>query len=128
MKRILQLSLIAGVISLLGSMTSCEKDYLVPIVSELPDSASFSGNIIPIFDAHCNSSGCHNTGGIAPDLTKENAYNDLLLYSMVDTLNPESSILYARMATGKPMPPSGYLKGGEPELVLLWIQQGAKNN
>ena len=116
-------------IVLLSMMTSCEKDYLIPIKSVIPDSVSFAANVIPIFEKSCIASGCHNTGGIAPDLTKDNAYNDLMLYGMVDTLNPASSILYARMTSkGSPMPPSGLLKAGEDELILKWIEQGAKNN
>lgn len=129
MRRSLVTILILSAMAVITFMSSCEKDYFIPVKSIIPDSVSFSANVIPVFDKSCNSSGCHNTGGIAPDLTAENAYNDLILYQMVDTLNPAGSILYTRMiSAGNPMPPSGILKGGEDQLILKWIEQGARNN
>ena len=110
-------------------ISSCQKEYFVPIPTTIPDSVSFSANVIPVFNEHCNSAGCHNTGGISPDLSPENAYDDLYLYSLVDTLDPVSSVLYTRMiSTSRPMPPSVVLKNGEPELVLKWTEQGGLNN
>ena len=35
----------------------------------LPQDVSFQDDIIPMFNANCNSVGCHNDGGIAPDLS-----------------------------------------------------------
>ena len=128
MKRSYKIGIMTALLGFITSMQSCEKDYFVPIPVTIPDSVSFAGNIQPIFDANCVNSGCHS-GAISPNLTKEYAYEDLFLSNMVDTLNPESSVLYVRMTqSGKPMPPSGLLKGGETDLVLKWIEQGAKNN
>lgn len=108
---------------------SCTKDYLVPVVVDIPDTVSFSQYIIPIFNENCNASGCHSSGGVAPDLSSVNAWSDLWLYGLVDTVDDESSILYQRMySTSNPMPPSGKLPGGEDQLVLEWIKQGAQNN
>ena len=74
-------------------------------------------------------SGCHDAGGIPPDLSPENAYKHLILLNQVDTANPESSILYQCMRdTRDPMPPEGLLSEYEINLVLQWIIEEAKNN
>lgn len=112
-------------------LTSCKHDYLVPADIQIPDTVKFSVNIIPIFNKSCNSeSGCHTaSGGVAPDLTPENAYSNLFMYGLVDTSNAESSTIYLIMSSATdPMPPDGKLPGGETKLVLAWIEQGAKNN
>ena len=108
---------------------SCTKDYLVPVVIDIPDTVSFSQYITPIFNANCTESGCHSSGGVAPDLTEGEAFNNLWLYGLVDTIDDLSSIVYVRMSsTSDPMPPSGKLPGGEEQLVLKWIEQGAMDN
>ena len=108
---------------------SCTKDYLVPVEVVIPDTVSFSQYIIPIFSENCTKSGCHSPGGQAPDLTPANAYSEIWLYGLVDTVDDRSSILYEVMnSTSDPMPPSGKLAGGEDQLVLKWIEQGALDN
>ena len=108
---------------------SCTKDYFEPVEIDIPDTVSFSQYIIPIFSEHCAISGCHETGGVAPDLTPDNAWSDLWLYGFVDTTSPPSSELYERMiSNSEPMPPSGKLTGGQDQLVLAWIEQGALDN
>ncbi len=96
---------------------------------EITRPVSFATDMIPIFNASCNSSGCHNTGGKAPDLSPSNAYNSLQNGNYVNTSAPENSELYLWM-TGKratPMPVSGINKDYNA-LVLAWIKQGAQNN
>lgn len=112
---------------LLLVFASCEYNQLdEPVAAE---SASFATDIIPMFNQSCNMSGCHPAGGIPPDLSVENAYLALTLSGMVDTLDPESSLLYVRMIdTRKPMPPAGLLSDYEISLVLAWIKGGAKND
>ena len=113
----------------LGPMAwqACEYDWVETTPAPLPETVSFATNIQPIFDNDgCNASGCHAPGGFAPDLTAGNAYEDLFANSLIDTLNPESSVLYIKMAKGGSM--NSYTKPGNPELVLKWIQQGAQNN
>ena len=90
---------------------------------------SFSEDIIPIFNEACNQSGCHSRGGIAPDLTPANAYDDLWGGGYIDTLLPDESELLQWMLgnRGLPMPTDG----SEPEYntkVFNWINQGAQNN
>jgi hypothetical protein len=98
-----------------------------------PDSVSFSGDIQPIFNAHCIDGGCHS--GSSPgghlDLTASLSYGQLMASGSgyVDTLIPKYSLLYAQMnSVSNPMPPSGKMDKCTLQLVLKWIQQKAKNN
>ncbi|UCH15644.1 MAG: hypothetical protein JSV22_06690 [Bacteroidales bacterium] len=105
--------------------SSCEYENIVPIEAELPDSISFSTDIIPIFEANCNSSGCHNTGGIAPDLTPEYAYNNLMLYNFVDTtITPEQTGLMLKLKGSM----EKYILPQDYELILFWVELNAPNN
>jgi hypothetical protein len=123
MKRfILVIIILAGIVSL----QSCQYDWLDPIDPIIPDVVSYSANIQPIFDRSCNSSGCHATGGVAPDLTPANAYNDLMAKNQINTANPESSELYTKCASGGSM--NKFCQPGDPEIILKWIQEGALNN
>ena len=129
MKKLIYTGIILGAIYALVLLQSCEKEYFVPATKPLPDSASFQKDILPIFTANCTSSGCHTTGGIAPDLSPATAYSNLFIYGLVDTANVESSVLYMRMTSASnPMPPTGKLPTGTTDLVKLWIEQGAKDN
>jgi hypothetical protein len=112
-------------------LAGCYKDRTVysETGEEVTRPVSFATDIIPIFNASCNTSGCHNTGGKAPDLSPSNAYNSLQNGNYVNTSAPESSELYLWMTgkKGTPMPVSGINKDYN-SLVLAWIKQGAQNN
>jgi hypothetical protein len=108
---------------------SCEADYYVPEEVVIPDSVKFSIDIQPIFDLNCNLSSCHETGGIAPDLSPVNAYSNLMAYGLIDINIPESSNLYVRLTSvNTPMPPEGKLSEANTEIILAWIRQGALDN
>lgn len=108
---------------------SCDYGYLEPVEVVIPDTVSFAADVQPIFTESCTGADCHIAGGVAPNLTVENAYWDLWLYGMVDTTDPESSIVYNRMASSSnPMPPNGILGEDKIQLVLVWIEQGARDN
>jgi len=97
----------------------------------LPATVSFSNDIEPVFTSDCNGSGCHSTAYHAAnlDLTPDSAYIQLFRKKDIDTTNPSQSTLYLQMASvGTPMPPTGKLDDYYVNLVLKWIQQGAKNN
>jgi hypothetical protein len=118
------------IIALTGimAMQSCQYDWMDPVDYVPPppgDSTSFSLKIIPIFDANCNAS-CHATGGISPDLSPANAYTDLFAKNQIDTATPENSNLYIKCASGGSM--NKYCQPGDPETILQWIKEGAKNN
>ncbi len=125
---------IMGIISLCTSfllLTGCYKDktVLFDAGKEITRAVSFTGDIIPIFNNSCNSSGCHSAGGKAPDLTAASAYNALLNGNYINTGDPANSELYQWMTgkKGTPMPVSGINKNYNA-LVLAWIKQGAQNN
>jgi hypothetical protein len=99
----------------------------------LPATVSFSQDIIPIFNANCNISGCHTGAAHAGSLNLEAtaAYSQLLSSGTgyVDTINPQFSILYNKLITASDrMPPGGQLDNCKIQLILKWIQQKARNN
>lgn len=92
---------------------------------------SFVNDIIPVFNQKCGSSGCHASGGRAPDLTASKAYSSLVTGGYINLADPKNSNLYLRL-TGK-VPPAMPIGGtNNPSninaLVLTWITQKAKNN
>jgi hypothetical protein len=89
------------------------------------DTISFSQAVIPIFDAGCNSS-CHAAGGVAPDLSAAHAYNSLVP-AFVNLASPSSSIIYTVVIPGGSMHVY-FPSDKDPNTILGWIQQGAKNN
>ncbi len=112
-------------------LPGCYKDKTVILDSgpAITRTVTFSNDIIPIFNKSCSLSGCHTTGGKAPDLSAANAYNSLKIGNYLNTGNPEGSQLYLWL-TGKKstqMPPGGLNKDYNA-LVLAWIKQGANNN
>lgn len=123
-----------GIIALSAALlmlTGCYKDktVLFDTGEEITRTVTFAGDIVPIFNSSCNPSGCHNSGGKAPDLSAPNAYNALLSGNYINTGNPAGSVLYQWMTgkMGTPMPVSGINKDYNA-LVLAWIKQGAQNN
>jgi hypothetical protein len=82
-----------------------------------------------MFNKSCNTSGCHNAGGQAPNLSEANAFSALTIGNYFDKNASEESILYLKMTgkRGTPMPVSGVNKD-YAALVLAWIKQGAGNN
>lgn len=109
--------------------SGCEYDYVAdfpapPIDTTLPD-LSFKDEIIPIFNESCNSSSCHGTGAVPPDLTPDNAYSSLTSLDMINIAQPNQSVLYLTMHSGSM---KTFSTEEQTAKVLTWIQQGAKNN
>jgi len=128
-KKSVTVCILAGV--MMFFLAGCYKNRTVffDTGEEITRPVSFAADIIPIFNASCNNSGCHSRGGKAPDLSASNAYNSLAVGNYVNTNVPEISELYLWM-TGQrstPMPPNGINKDNNA-LVLAWIRQGALNN
>jgi hypothetical protein len=121
MKKIILLIFIVVEIAILQS---CQYEWIDPIDAVIPETVSFSADLIPIFDQGCTS--CHSTGGTAPDLSAANAYSSLMSGNFVNTATPESSIIYTKVAAGGSM--NKYAQPGDDEIILKWIQQGALNN
>ena len=121
------LFLLAAVILL---FTGCYKDKTVLLdEAAVTKTVSFSKDIIPIFNKSCNTSGCHSSGGQAPNLAETSALNALTVGNYFSKSAPESSIIYLKMTgkKGTPMPVSGVNKD-YAALILAWIKQGANNN
>ena len=111
-------------------LNACTYDFIVkeelpPVDTTVP--VSFSTQIIPILTNSCVS--CHKPGGTAPDLTAPNANISIMTMKLVNTATPASSIIYS-----EPNPANTAkhtwkkYTATEAQLVLTWIQQGAKNN
>ena len=105
-------------------ITSCAY-YEKPGEEPIQD-VSFSEDLIPYFETSCAYAGCHNTGGIPPDLTEEFAYVSLTTGGYIDTDNPEQSLLYTKIAEGGSM--ERYSTPRDTQMVLQWIIEGAENN
>jgi hypothetical protein len=128
----IRIALVSAVFLLAVVFTpGCYEGTVVDLRSdlEITGDVSFSADVIPIFENSCSISGCHNTGGIAPDLSTANAYNSLSNGGYLDINNPEASSLYGYVSGA--LTPAMPIGGADPVIaatVLAWIQQGAQNN
>ena len=112
------------------ALTGCYKDVLSPgqDPNAPPQDVSFSGDIQPIFNANCTTSGCHDDKPAhSPSLVPGKSYNSLVSGGYVDTTVPTNSILYNEVHSGG-MPPTGALKQSQVQMILDWIRNGAPNN
>jgi hypothetical protein len=115
---------------LLFTVKGCYYDQVIPVDAPVGDVGEvlFSKDILPIFNASCNSSGCHN-GSVAPDLRPDKAYNALMSGNYINKADPDKSelILWMKGNKGLPMPLSGPDATYNAK-VLAWIKQGALDN
>ena len=129
MKRKIYISLI--IISFLWvGFAGCYKDVISPgsDPNGPPQFVSFSGDLIPLFNTHCNGTGCHDdVPAHKPSLVPEKAYNSITSGGYVNTAVPNSSTLYVVVQSGS-MPPTGALPANNAQLILDWIRNGAPNN
>jgi hypothetical protein len=133
-RKILQrFSLLAALFFMTASWSGCEKDYnYVP--PPATGTMSLSADIQPIFTANCSLGGCHDGNNYDPDLRDGFSHTSMFnLPGCIDTLDAESSDLYVRInaQAGDPgfMPDGGNrLTQTDINKVLLWIQQGARDN
>ena len=118
-------------VMLLVIMNACYYDEVLPVDKPVGDvgNVTFSADIIPIFNASCNVTGCHSAGGQKPNLTAVNAYSSLTNGGYIDKATPENSVIYKWMngEMGTVMPPSGSNATYNAK-VLKWIELGALNN
>jgi hypothetical protein len=100
---------------------SCEKyqytfetiDPVIPV--------SFKDEIQPIFTAHCIL--CHH-GSRDPDLQEGNSYSSLTSLGFV-TSPGETSVLYKQLNKSSH---TSFTLPEEKQKILIWINQGAKDN
>jgi hypothetical protein len=94
-----------------------------------PDTVYFANDIMPIISSNCTMSGCHDniTHADGVNLT---TYDRIIRY--VTPGNGATSKLYRVLnRTGSdrmPPPPRPALTATQKDLILKWINQGAKNN
>ena len=130
-KRIV-LSLLTAVV-LTISFQSCYKvtTFMDETGTLVTGEVSYAKDIAPILDNTCAVIGCHNTGGLKPDLTLNNSYNSLNNGGYFNVNIPENSEVYLWL-TGKKsasMPPNGPPNPSNVnQLILAWVKQGASNN
>jgi hypothetical protein len=111
-------------------LNACTYDFIVK--EELPPinpgvDVLFATQIVPIFADKCVS--CHKAGGQAPDLSAAAAYNSIKNMNLINTVTPESSVIYTEPSPTTPTVHNWKkYSAAEAQLVLTWIQQGAKNN
>lgn len=133
MRHIKTISLLLGIVLVCIGAESCKKDigpmYVAPDVV-VP--VSFRNDIQPIFNASCRS--CHNATHPSLQLDSCCSYYELFFTGAnapyVDTINPLQSRIIKRM-TGvitPVMPMTGALPQSQIDLVIRWIEEGAKNN
>jgi len=119
-KNIIKISLFVFSVSMI--FNACQWVSIEPVATEDPNSqpdVSFSGYLQPIFTSNCIA--CHAARN--PVLTEGSAYNSLINGGFVDTQNPANSTIVVQTNTGH-----GGLTPSQKAKLLLWIQQGAKNN
>ncbi len=112
--------------------TACEYEFVepkkpAPIVPP-GDTISFSLNIVPIWSNSSKCTSCHGNGGTAPNLTASAAYSSITSMGLIDQATPENSLIYKY-----PSPATGThnwkkYTADEAAAILLWIEDGAKNN
>lgn len=126
---ILSLIVFAVVISF---FTACEYEFIepkkpVPIVPP-GDTISFSLNIVPIWNNGNKCTSCHGNGGTAPNLTPDAAYNSLTSMGLIDQVTPENSVIYEYPSPASSTHSWKKYTVDEAAAILLWIEEGAKNN
>ncbi len=132
-KKILAIILLLLVTSCMVFLVSCYKVTTLTLNTEqeITTPVSLASDIIPLFSKNCSLSGCHNTGGLKPDLSADKAYNSLINGNYVDLGNPENSDIYLWL-TGKKAAAMPIGAANNPsninQYVLAWIKQGAKDN
>ena len=105
----------------LASCTYHTNDY-----EPVPDNLSFDADIVPIFEASCNASGCHS-GAVPPNLEREVAYNELIDGGYItDVSVAENNLLYQKIDIGGSM--EQFATDVDRAYIKKWIEEGALNN
>src|SRR3954468_5377829 len=113
-----------------AGLQGCYKDILSPGADPNgpPQQVSFSGDLVPILNQNCNTSGCHDAIPTKnPSLVPDKAYSSLMNGGFVNIIAPNTSPFYT-MVKGGAMPPSGTVKAADVQKILDWIRNGAPNN
>ena len=104
---------------MIAAVLSCEKKE--PALATLDCStinSSYSSGILPVINANCTSSGCHNAGSVNGDFT---------IYAGIK-LKVDNGSINNRVVVQKNMPPSGALSVDNLNKIKCWLNSGAPNN
>ena len=123
-------------IILIAVLSSCTRDTAVyDPCPACPPNISFKSAIIPIFQANCAISGCHDAASHAynVNLDSASAYSTVIApgSGFIYNNTANQSILYnILIGTSNRMPPTGYnqLNPCQVQDIGCWINQGAQNN
>ena len=122
-------SLFILMVLLVAILAGCSYNWVLPeaTVDPNPDGepVSYSKQIQPIFTNKCVS--CHNTGGTSPDLSTGKSYAQVVP-AQVNLTTPAESGIYTFPAPSTSVHSWKKYSANEATLVLIWIQEGAKNN
>jgi hypothetical protein len=131
--KILKLLLAVFVVTLLFSQ--CKYNFIVPDEVEVidpddPDApqVSFADDILPIFNDGNYCTSCHTTGKTQPDLTPDKAFAAINSTRYINSASPEESKIYKYPSPSSATHMQKKYSSSQAATVLLWIQQGAKNN
>lgn len=96
--------------------------------SGIPANVSFSNDVVPVLNKNCAGSGCHDAGPThKPSLVADKAYSDLVAGGYLSQTIPSSGKLYQEIAEGN-MPPGQPMSTKDANLIIGWLNEGAKNN
>lgn len=97
--------------------SSCEKVAYDP--PKIEGQISFQTDVAPVLKSDCAK--CHEALKNQPDYYKKLATN-----LFIDTVNAKSSKIYNKLSTNTSH--QGYTSPDNLAKILLWFEQGAKNN
>lgn len=127
MKRRKHITLLIGSLLLFTGifLSSCDRESFEPPQADPDKEVSFANDIQPVFNSNCV--GCHG-GSVKPNLSEGKAYDALISGDYISDdpeNNAEESLIYSKL-----LEPSHRANASafEKSLILVWIQQGAKNN
>lgn len=118
---------------------ACTSDKLVAPVSDPshgepcdPSLVYFQNDVFPIISSNCAYSGCHGDGS-AEDGVDLSTYDLIISTGKVKPGNAGDSKLYKVMIDDDPSdimppPPAAPMSDAQKEIILAWINQGAKND
>ena len=128
---------ILSVIIVLG--VSCKHEPIIPDFGETyteicdPDTVYFVNDILPLINANCAQSGCHDAA-TAQDGIILATYDDLINSDIVEPGDAEDSDMYEAITEDDLRdimpPPSTMIDLTEEQINMIgtWIDQGARNN
>lgn len=122
-------SIVSATVVLAVVLMGCYRDVIPPPAPDAPpQKVSFNQDVIPIFNASCNMSGCHDAVPTKqPALSPDKAYSALVNGGYVNLLVPENSRIYMSVKSNS-MPVGGSITSEEKQIILDWIRTGARNN